>query len=135
MAHHLERGLEHVSIEGQRWRQLTEQWSTLLSKRRGVFEERVERLGDVFHRPGVGDLLGDFDCKPKAVRNGLRPPRECRRLVPTVEGRIDLDAIEHRYISGEAASFLRKPVGHLFQDEPGGGGNDRQSSSPRLVNA
>lgn len=49
--------------------------------------------------------------------------------MPCADGRsrIDFDAVEHQCISGEATSFLRKPVRDLFRDGPGGSGNDRQS--------
>ena len=52
--------------------------------------------------------------EPKAVWYKVRPPGERRCPVAAVKGRIDLNAIEHRGVSGKAASFLGKPAGDLF---------------------
>lgn len=117
---------EFLSIESQRWRQLAKQWSAVVSQRRDVLKERVEKFGDAFHRSDVSDLPGKFYREAETVRYRFDPSRESGRFVPAVEGRIDFYAVEYRSIANEGASLLCKPAGYLSWDGPGGGGNDRQ---------
>lgn len=88
----------------------------------GTFRKKpVDDPPDIAQLAHVRDILWNFDSKAERVRGAGRPSLIRRRLMRTVEGRVDLDPIEHAGISFKMAPPGRERCASLGRKSPSGG--------------
>ena len=81
-------------IEGERRRQLHQEWTERVAERSNFVEEPGQRLACRLQSALVGDELGDLDREAEQGRHGGGPPLVDRGGVRAMEGRVDFDGVQ-----------------------------------------
>lgn len=115
---HREEPVGKPRIESQaRW-QLHQHAFELRPQARDAIEERSQRIAGAIQPRLVGDPLRQLRRKPEPRRHTRRPALECPRLVPAVEGRVDLCHIEARCVTCKVAVAFAKQMRVLRWNRP-----------------